>query len=826
VIRLRSLAAAALLLPALAACRRQPPPPAEPLPALERRSVLLSGPWRFLGSDRLEGAEVPGFDDGAWAEVTVPHTWGERAWRRAWYRTRFRLAPEDQGKAVYLSFEGVATYADVYLNGHHLGRHRGAYTRFLFDATPHARAGENLLAVRATNHPDDTADSLPSGRGKQLYRLWGGIYRKAWLVLAPAVHVDPTDHASSGVYLTPTRVSAESADLALRVRARNLGAEARRVQVVGRLLDREQREVLSLEGALDLAPRASAEATLLARLRRPQLWSPAHPYLYSMRTELRAEGRLLDAVTERTGFRDFRYHDGRFTLNGEEILLRGVGKHQETEDHAAAVTDDELRQDFAHLQELGVNLVRLAHYPHAALEYDLADEQGLLVWAENGHSNTWKSAETGDAITREMVRQNYNHPSIVMWSVGNETGFVRVNRYADVVRSEDPHRLIAYASNTGSKGKRRYPLLDVIAHNTYRGWYRGLPWEFEQKALEMRLIAESGGGAVVSTHTDYAEARHQVDAFEPEEYRQELAEVHFQTVFRDHPHEVPLYLVWILRDFSIDKYKGRNTKGLLTYANFRKDAFYLYQAFLRPEAPLVHLASKTYFLRRGRVGNGIKAYSNREALSLTLNGVPAGTRRNGEHRHPNGRVVQNVFHWQVPLRPGRNEVRVDDGAGHADSAVVYYREGETGEDALLRGLRSSNAASPVHFLQRPVQDQWPFYYELDGSADNTFDAVPEPARGAGWIATPRLSKPDKRTELSFTLARDADVWVMATAGSPIVSLLPRAGFQDTGASARWRDNQLTLVPARLLQRSARAGDAIRIPAATADYVVLVKQRTP
>jgi beta-galactosidase len=814
------------LLAALAGCRREPPPPADPLPALERRQTLLAGPWRFHGSDDLEGAEAPGFDDGAWAEVSVPHTWGERPWRRAWYRTRFQLGPPDPlGRSVYLSFEGVATYADVYLNGHHLGRHQGAYTRFLFDATPHARPGENLLAVRATNHPQDTADSLPSGLGKQLYRPWGGIYRKAFLVVLPPVHVDPTDHASSGVTLTPSRVSAEAADLAVRVRVRNAGGEERRVQVRSRLLDRDQREVLTLEGTVALAPRSGGETTLLGRVPRPRRWGPGDPYLYSVRTELLADGRLLDAVTERTGFRDFRLQDGRFFLNGEEVLLRGVGKHQETEENAAAVTDDELREDFAHLKELGVNMVRLAHYPHAPLEYDLADEQGIMVWAENGHSNTWKSGEVGDRITREMVRQNYNHPSIVMWSVGNETGYVRVNRYAEVVRAEDPHRLIAYASNTGAKGKRRYPNLDVIAHNTYRGWYRGEPWDFEGKALEMRYIAESGGGAVVSTHTDYADVRHTVDAFEPEEYRQRLAEVHFQTVFRDHAREVPLYLVWILRDFAIDKYKGRNTKGLLTYANFKKDAFHLYRSFLRPDTPVVHLASQTYFLRRGRLGNGIKAYSNRPALHLTLNGQPAGTRHNGEFRHANGRVIANAFHWEVALAPGRNEVRVDDGAGHSDTAVVYYREGERGDGALVRGLRSSNPRSPAHFLDVPVQAQWPFYYELDGTADNTFDAIPQALSGAGWIATPRLSKPGHRTDLSFTLGRDADVFVMATGGSSIEPLLARAGFQDL-AAARWRDNELRLVPARVFQRTGRAGEAVRVPAATADYVVLIKERRP
>ena len=160
---------------------------------------------------------------------------------------------------------------------------------------------------------------------------------------------------------------------------------------------------------------------------------------------------------------------------------------------------------------------------------------GLLVWAENGHSNVNKTTETGDHITREMVRQNYNHPSIVIWSVGNETGVrAREPLRRRSRRPRTPTASITYASNTGGKGKKRYPDLDLIAHNTYRGWYRGAPWEFEQKALEMGFISENGAGAVITNHTDYADARHEVDHFEPEEYRQLMAEVQMQVVFRDH----------------------------------------------------------------------------------------------------------------------------------------------------------------------------------------------------------------------------------------------------------------------------------------------------
>jgi beta-galactosidase len=491
------------------------------------------------------------------------------------------------------------------------------------------------------------------------------------------------------------------------------------------------------------------------------------------------------------------------------------------------VSDDEIREDFANLRDLGVNCVRLAHYPHAPLAYDLADEMGLLVWAENGHSNVNRTTDTGDHITREMVRQNYNHPSIVFWSVGNETAFVRVNRFAAVARAEDPRRLIVYASNTGGKGKKRYPDLDLIAHNTYRGWYFGQPWEFEPRALDMAFISENGAGAVITNHTDYADARHEVDHFEPEEYRQLMAEVQMQVVFRDHAPRVPMYLVWILRDFAIDKYKGaRNTKGLLTYANFKKDAWYLYRAFLRPEAPLVHITSKTYFLRRGRPDNGVKVYSNAAALDLSVNGVPQGRQANGAFRHPNGRRIDNVFFWPAGLRAGRNEVVVGDGAGHGDRAILYYdgAGAPAPEDPLVRELRSTDGAPRAVFVDQPVQAQWPFYSEFDGTADNTFDLVPEEAAGAGWISTGRMSKPEHRGTLSFTAGAAADVFVMGSEASALDQALRRAGFEATGRTGRWRNDALALVPYRLFRRTVAAGDRVSIPPVTADYVVLVKKR--
>lgn len=814
----------------LLACGREAETPAAPYapPANPRTRTLLTGPWRFLATDDLAGAEAPGFDDAAWASVTLPHTWGERPHKSAWYRLRFP-SPAGAGQRTYLYFEGAATFADVYVNGHHLGQHKGAYTRFLFDATPHLVPGENVLAVKVNNDPAETVDSLPSGKGKRLYLAYGGLYRKAWLLTTGPLHVDPTDHASSGVFVTPGRVDAEAAQFTVKTLLRNAGDRPRRLELVQRLAAADATTVWSAQQEEAVPAGSRAEVILTGRVPRPRLWSPADPHLYTLWTEVRADGQVVDLLQERTGFRDFRLQDRRFFLNGSPLALRGVGKHQESEVHRSALTDDEIRQDFANLKDLGVNAVRLAHYPHAALEYDLADELGLLVWAENGHSNAWKTDETGDTITREMVRQNYNHPSIVIWSVGNEAGFVRVNRYGAVAQAEDPNRLVTYASNTGTRGKKRYPELDFISHNTYRGWYRGDPWEFEDLAASLGFLSENGAGAVITNHTDYARAHKVIDRFEPEEFRQLMAEVQLQVVFRDRAADVPLYMVWILRDFGIDKYKDvRNTKGLLTYSNFKKDAYYLYQSFLRPDTPVVHVTSKTYFLRQGDPANGIKVYSNRPVLNLTLNGAPQGTRRNGDFHHRNGRRVDNVFYWASALRPGRNEVRVADDAGHGDTAVLHYAAPGApppppGPEAPIADLRSSNPRNPAHLIEQEVREQWPYYYEFDGTADNTFDGLPTQLAGSFWIATRRLSKPENRTDLSLTARRPVDIFLVGTDLPALRTAAEAAGLRDASLQGRWRDDGLQLVPWRAFTRRAAAGERVRVPGFTGDYVVLVRE---
>lgn len=795
------------------------------LPVQARHEVPLTD-WKFAPAPGSLGPEQTQFDDGSWQSIALPHTWNSKTQththRAAWYQTHFRLSAADTQKEIFACFDGAGTVADVYVNGVPLGTHKGAFTRFLFDATRAVHAGDNLLAVRCDTDPKDTVDCLPAGDGFQLYTVPGGLYRPAHLLFTTPVHIDPTDCAASGVFLTPSAVSKNSAALEVKTLVRNDGKYPANASVTSTVEEAGGKIVGAATARLLLAPQAGGTTIRVVQVTLPRLWDTRDPYLYTVRTTVSVGKLVLDTVTERTGFRAIQMTPTTFFLNGISTPLRGVAKHQTTEEHGSAVSDADLRRDWDDLSELGVNYVRLAHYPHAKLEYDLADERGIIVWAENGHSNPAPPTAAGRQITREMVLQNYNHPSICFWSVGNEAirtlaDIGTLEDYAGVVRREDPNRLISYASNTAF----RYSYaLDFVAANRYNGWYSGTIAGFDAYAALYHAISETGAGGVISVHSAAAHPIHHVNRYEPEEYQQEVAESRCETAFRTLSSQIPLFTWWIFRDFSDPRYKGVNSKGMETFGGFKKDIWYLYQSFLKPEASPVHLCGKPWFLRRALPPQTylVKAYSNAHSLTLTVNGRVIGAQPNGEYLLPNGTFADNVFAWDNALVPGRNVLIARDNAGHSDTAVIYTETGE--EQGLVRNLKSSNPNNPAFYIAAPVQAEWPFYDGFDGTGDNTFHEIPPLLIGASWITMGRPTQPLASTTLSLTLAPGSgttDVFLMATAPAPIPD-----GWADTKVSGVWRDNALNLVPYALYRQTFAAGDTVSVPSLPTDYVVLLK----
>ena len=246
--------------------------------------------------------------------------------------------------------------------------------------------------------------------------------------------------------------------------------------------------------------------------------------------------------------------------------------------------------------------------------------------------------------------------------------------------------------------------------------------------------------------------------------------------------------------------------------------------------PVVHLCGKTWFLRRGRDGTGLKAYANAPQLTLTLNGQTIGTRRNGEYRQHNTHPVENVFYWDPPPQPGKYRVTVSDASGHSNSAVIDF-EGARGEQGLpdsrewVQNLVSHNRANPARFIDEPIQPEWPIYDDFDGTGDNTFHTLPDVLAGARWITMRRPSRKSTMTALDFQIAPTAgptDIFVLGTATSAPPPFLRAAGFADTHITGAWRDNDMTLVPFALYRKTFAPDAHVHLGSAMLDYVVLVK----
>ena len=762
----------------------------------------------------------------------MPHTWNTKrapfvTLPRAWYRTSLSsegpLAP-----VTYLIFEGVGTVAEVFMDGTRLGEHRGAYTRFVFDATSAlAQSGPHVIAVRVDNTDEGTDDCLPRlALAHNYYKPYGGIYRKVRVLAADASHVEPM-HGTTGVDVTSTDVSEALATLNVATPLRNTLDVDVDADVVHRVTAPDGTRVLEHRTSVRVARRGRLRAEASLRIERPTLWQLGKGALYRIDTEIEADGAVRDSVATRVGLRAWSFGPDGARLNGSRVALRGINKHQETEAHLAAVNDDELRAEWRTLQELGVNFVRLAHYPHAELELELADEMGVALWVENGFSTPGPWTATGDRITRDMVRQSKSHPSVMFYSVGNEVIDSRLGpeaqdaatRYAAAVKEEDATRTVVYANNADFFGAAP---IDAVAHNVYPGWYGGTPWDFDTLASERKFISETGGRSVVTHHTDYADAALKLATFEPEEWLQRIVESHTQVAFRDRAQDTAMFTWWVFRDFLLDgRPKGVNDSGIISFdGTYKKDAFYLLQAFLRPTHPVLRTTSQPYFLRRGRRDNGIKVYSNRPALRLFVNDVNHGTRANGDYRAPADRRVDNVFYWPAPLRDGLNEVLVTDGAGTEERSRIFYATPTTPATAPadpITDLSASNPGNRPYFVGVPPWSGGPVFYDLDGTADNTFAEVPAELLAAARIATMRTSKAGTTTELRFRVAAGVphlSVFAIAAPGTTLPAFTPLR-------NVRWRDDAMDLVTAVLAKREASAGTEVVVPEQSTDYALFV-----
>ena len=637
-----------------------------------RKVIHFNQDWKFIKQDEDQAMGID-FDDRNWKVVQIPHTWNAIdgangfAYHKGacWYRKEFTIDDSAQGNKVYVEFEGANSITDVYLNGQHLGQHRGGYSTFRFDLTEAIDFdAKNTLAVKVDNTVVD--DVYPQMAD---FTFYGGIYRDVNLVIANPVHFDLMDHGSKGIYVIQEEVNEENAALTIKSLLVNDSEEDKKVRLWVDLLDAEGENIAyaAKEVTLVAGERKSVEVPLV--IENPTLWNGRkNAYMYEARVSMESFNDVIDELTIPFGVRYFEVDAEKgFFLNGEHLALHGVARHQDRKDMGWAITEKEQAEDMALIKEIGATSIRLAHYQHNQYFYDLCDQEGMVVWAEIPFISLMSKTELEGINAKqqmvELIRQNFNHPSILFWGIQNEIQISGerpelrklVNELNELTKKEDPTRLTTMANVMFVEDEDDYNYVtDTIGYNKYFGWYNGEAGDFagwldgfHKKNPTVKLaISEYGAEGILQYHSSDPKIK---------DYSEEYHALYHETVwkiFEKRPFLWATY-AWNMFDFGANirdegGVKGRNNKGLVTYdRKIKKDAFYLYKAHWSDEK-FVHITGKRFVDRTDDTIN-IKIYSNCNEVNLSVNGGETTTLTSED----------KIFVFEnISLKEGINEVKI------------------------------------------------------------------------------------------------------------------------------------------------------------------------
>ena len=605
--------------------------------------------------------------------VSLPHTWnaldgqdgGANYWRGIG-TYEIDLPNPTQGKKQYIEFQGANHVATVYCNGRELGTHKGGFSTFRFDLTPAMKAEGNVLTVVVTNAPSDV---YPQNAD---FTFYGGLYRDVSFIEVSDAHFELLLDGTAGVFVTPHNVGKTRVDLF------PVNADGCTIQV--ELKDQEGNVVGSA------TTEASDHAHVLIDVKEPHLWNGvADPYCYTCEAKLYNGIDLLklapvDTVAVTYGYRSFHVDPNTgFWLNGKNVPLRGVSRHQDRLDKGWAISKADHEEDCALIKELGANTIRLAHYQHDQYFYELCNRTGFVLWAEipfiSQFIPTQEAYENTISQMTELVAQNYNHPAICFWGISNEI-LIGADRedlrqnlrdLHELAKSMDPSRLttMAQVSMTPMDSEHNY-ITDVVSYNHYFGWYGGEvedngPWldKFHAMHPDKCLgVSEYGAENILSWHTA-----------EPEnhDYTEEYANYYHQEMLKTFAARPYLWAThqWNCFDFAADArneggVQGRNNKGLITYdRKTKKDAFYIYKAWWNPE-PMVFVSGGR-FMNRAPEERNVIVYTNCENVTLVVNGVEVETKAAVDHM---------ITFENVALKDGGNTVTAFSGDVKGNEIVL------------------------------------------------------------------------------------------------------------------------------------------------------------
>ena len=606
-----------------------------------RTIINLNQSWFFAKTP-----DVPAALCSDWENVNVPHCWnavdgqdgGADYFRgTCQYAKELKKADLPQADRYFLEINGANSSADVTLNGKHLAHHDGGYSTWRVDLTE-ALEEENLLVVSVDNAPNNYVYPQMAD-----FTFYGGLYRNVNLICVSESHFDLAYYGTPGIKITPVM---EGKDAKVTTEVFTTGkTETQSFRYT----------LLSAEGK-ELSCYAGSESKVNFLIRSAHLWNGRKdPYLYRLKAELLEGETVIDTVSARFGCRSFEIDPERgFILNGEAYPLRGVSRHQDRWGIGNALLPEHHEEDMDLICEVGATTIRLAHYQHDQYFYDLCDEKGLVIWAEIPYISNHMPTGRENTISqmKELIVQNYNHPSIVVWGLSNEITMngagdkdLLENHHIlnDLVHSMDKTRLTTMAVVSMCSMDEEYVRIpDTVSYNHYFGWYGGDtsmngPWfdKFHAKYPNQPIGVSEYGCEALNWHTsdprqgDYTE---EYQAY----YHEELIKQLFTRKYLWATH------VWNMFDFGADARaeggeNGQNHKGLMTFdRSYKKDSFYAYKAWLNPE-PMVHICGKRYIDRVEDVTK-VTVYSNSPTVELFANGESLGVQASDNH----------FFYFDVP----------------------------------------------------------------------------------------------------------------------------------------------------------------------------------
>ena len=626
--------------------------------------------WSFTKNTDTVPCEI----DRKWDFVNLPHSWnaidgqdGDNDYYRGkgFYAKAFTKNDLPEADCYYLEIKGANSSADVYLNGKNLAHHDGGYSTWRVELTD-ALEINNLLVIAVDNSANDFVYPQMAD-----FTFYGGLYRDVNIICVNASHFDLDYYGGSGIKVTP-EIKDNAADVEIEV-------------FVGKANDGYSIEYSVEDKDGNVVAECTCEETAaVLRIENVNLWhGRKNPYLYTAKAKLIENGEVKDSISARFGCRTFKIDpENGFILNGEEYPLRGVSRHQDRWGKGNALSKEDHEEDIALIMEVGATTIRLAHYQHDQYFYDLCDENGLVIWAEIPYISKHMPAGRDNTVSqmKELITQNYNHPSIVVWGLSNEIGIggsdddlLENHRILnDMCHEMDSTRLTTIAAVSMCSIDDPYlQIPDVVSYNHYFGWYGGEtamngPWfdNFHAVHPNIPIGCSEYGCEALNWHTsdprqgDYTE---EYQAY----YHEELIKQFFTRKYLWATH------VWNMFDFGADARNeggenGQNHKGLVTFdRRYKKDSFYAYKAWLSDEK-FVHICGKRY-VDRVEDMTRVTVYSNLPEVELFANGVSLGKKESPEH----------FFYFYVP---------------NAGETVLKAVAGDYADESFIRKTDAFNEA--------------------------------------------------------------------------------------------------------------------------------------